>query len=94
MRTPLGQAKRVLYSEVSSFKGAICTENGSLGPDEVFIFHIMSSFRRVAIHRFDYNDIEVIPVLWFLAVQSWYMGLSVLASTMVCPAWNISNRLS
>jgi hypothetical protein len=35
IRTPLGWAKSVPYSEVSSFQRAICTENSSLGPDEV-----------------------------------------------------------
>jgi hypothetical protein len=38
--------------EVSSFHRAISTENSSLGPDEVSLFHRMSSFHRVAIHRF------------------------------------------
>jgi hypothetical protein len=48
----LGQAKSVPNSEVSSFHRAISTENRGLGPDEVSLFHRMSSFRRVAIHRF------------------------------------------
>jgi hypothetical protein len=52
IRTPLGQAKGVPNSEVSSFHRAIKTENSSLGPDEVALFHRMSSFRRAAIHRF------------------------------------------
>jgi hypothetical protein len=50
--TPLGRANSVPNSEVSSFQGAICTEKSSLGPDEVSLFHRVSSFRRVAIHRF------------------------------------------
>jgi hypothetical protein len=33
----LGRAKSVPNSEVSSFQGAICTENSSLGPDGVLI---------------------------------------------------------
>jgi hypothetical protein len=52
IRTPLGLAKSVPYSKVSSFQGAICTENSNLGPDEVSLFNMMSSFRRVAIHKF------------------------------------------
>jgi hypothetical protein len=49
----LGQAERVPNSEVSSFHRAICTENvSSLGSDEVSLFHRISSFHRVAIHRF------------------------------------------
>jgi hypothetical protein len=52
IRTPLGQAKSVPNSQVSSFHMAICTENSTLGPDEVSLFHRMSSFCRVAIHRF------------------------------------------
>jgi hypothetical protein len=52
IRTPLGRAKSVPNSEVSSFQGAICTVKSSLGPDEVSLFHRMSSFRRVSIHRF------------------------------------------
>jgi hypothetical protein len=51
IRTLLGWAKSVLNSEVSSFQGAICTEH-SLRLDEVSVFHRMSSFCRVAIHRF------------------------------------------
>jgi hypothetical protein len=51
IRTPLGQVKSVPYSEVSSFQRAIFTED-SWGPDEVSLFHRMSSFRRVAFHRF------------------------------------------
>jgi hypothetical protein len=39
-------------SEVSPFQGAICTENSSLEPDKLSLFHRMSSFRRVAIHKF------------------------------------------
>jgi hypothetical protein len=39
---------------VSSFQGAIGTENSSLGPDEVSLFQRMSSFSRVAIHRFQW----------------------------------------
>jgi hypothetical protein len=35
IRTPLGRAKSAPNSEVSSFHTAICTENTSLGPDEV-----------------------------------------------------------
>jgi hypothetical protein len=52
IRTPLGQVKSVPYSKVSSIQGAICTENSSMGPDEVSLYHRMSSFCRVAIHRF------------------------------------------
>jgi hypothetical protein len=64
IRSPLGQVKRVPYSKVSSFQDAICTENSSLGPDEVSLFHKMSSFRRVAIHRFyctTYNPSSMFP---------------------------------
>jgi hypothetical protein len=50
--TLLGWALSVPNSEVSSFHRAICTENSILGPDEVSLFHRMSSFRRAAIHRF------------------------------------------
>jgi hypothetical protein len=52
IRTPLGRAKSVPNWEVSSFHRAVSTENSSLGPGEVSLFHRMSSFRRVAIHRF------------------------------------------
>jgi hypothetical protein len=52
IRTLLGPAKGVPNSEVSSFQRAISTENSILGPDEVSLFHRMSSFRRVAIPRF------------------------------------------
>jgi hypothetical protein len=52
IRTPLGRAISVPNSEVSSFHRAICTENSNLGPDEVSLFHRMSSFHRVAIHTF------------------------------------------
>jgi hypothetical protein len=52
IRTPLGRAESVPNSEVSSFHRAICTENSNLGPDEVSFIHRISSFRRVAIHRF------------------------------------------
>jgi hypothetical protein len=48
----MGRAKSVPNSEVSSFHRAICTENSNLGPDEVSLFHRMSSIRRVVIHRF------------------------------------------
>jgi hypothetical protein len=44
--------KSVPSSEVFTFQGAICTENSSLGSDEVSLFYRMSSFRKVAIHRF------------------------------------------
>jgi hypothetical protein len=44
---------------VSSFHRAIFTENNSLGPDEVSLFHRMSSFRRVAIHMFHCNCILI-----------------------------------
>jgi hypothetical protein len=37
IRAPLERAKSVPNSEVSSFHRAICTENSSLGPDEVLI---------------------------------------------------------
>jgi hypothetical protein len=43
--------KSVRNSEVSSLQGAICTEN-SLGPAEVSVCHRISSFHRVASHRF------------------------------------------
>jgi hypothetical protein len=33
------QTKNVPISVLSSFQGAICTENSSLGPDEVSLFH-------------------------------------------------------
>jgi hypothetical protein len=52
IRTPLGRAKSVPTSEVSSFHRAISTENRGLGPDEVSLFQRMSSFCRVAINRF------------------------------------------
>jgi hypothetical protein len=52
IRTPFGQAVSVPNSDVSSFHRAFCTENSILGPDQVSLFHRMSSFRRVAIHRF------------------------------------------
>jgi hypothetical protein len=52
IKMPLGQVQSISYLEVSSFRGAIYTENSILGPDEVSLFHIMSSFRRVAINRF------------------------------------------
>jgi hypothetical protein len=52
IRTPLGRAKSVLNSEVSSFYRAICTENSFLGPNDVSLFHRMSSFHRVVIYRF------------------------------------------
>jgi hypothetical protein len=52
IRTPLGQAESVPYSEVSSFQGAMSTENSSLGPDEVSMIDRMSLFCRAAIHRF------------------------------------------
>jgi hypothetical protein len=52
MRTPLGRANSVPNSEVSSFYRPICTENSSLEPDQVSLFHRMSSFCRVASHRF------------------------------------------
>jgi hypothetical protein len=55
IRTPLRRAKSALNSEVSSFHSAIYTENSNLGPDEVSFIHRMSSFRRVAIHRFHYT---------------------------------------
>jgi hypothetical protein len=52
IRTPLGRARSVPYAEVCSFHSAICTENSSLALDEESLFHRMSSFRRVATHRF------------------------------------------
>jgi hypothetical protein len=52
IRTPSGRAKSVLNSEVSSFHSAICTENSFLGPDEVSLFHRMSSFRRAVFTGF------------------------------------------
>jgi hypothetical protein len=52
IKTPFGRAINVPNSEVSSFHGAICYENSSLEPDEVSLFHRMSSFHRVAIPRF------------------------------------------
>jgi hypothetical protein len=55
IKTPLGRAKSVLNSEVSSFHSAFCTEDSSLGPDEVSLCHRMSSFHRVAIHRFHFT---------------------------------------
>jgi hypothetical protein len=61
IRTSLGRAINVPNSEVSSFHRAICTENSSLGPDEVSLFHRMFSFRRVAIHRF--YSISLLPFL-------------------------------
>jgi hypothetical protein len=48
----LGRARSVPNSEVFSFHRAINNENSSLGPDEVSLFHRMSLFRRVYIHRF------------------------------------------
>jgi hypothetical protein len=59
IRTPLEQVKSVPNSEVSSFQGAICTENISLGPDEVSLFYRMSSFCRIAIHRFHCNILSI-----------------------------------
>jgi hypothetical protein len=52
IRTPLERAKSVPNSEVSSFQSAICTENSNLGPDEVSLFHSMSSLCGVVIRRF------------------------------------------
>jgi hypothetical protein len=52
IRIPLGSAKSIPYSEVSSFHCAIYTENSSLGLGEVSLFHRMSLFHRAAIHRF------------------------------------------
>jgi hypothetical protein len=52
IRTPSGRVKSVPNYEVSSFQGGICTEDSSLVPDEVSLFHRMSLFRRAAIHRF------------------------------------------
>jgi hypothetical protein len=52
---PKGRATNVLNSEVSSFQGAMCTENGSLGPDELSLFH------RAGSHRF--HCIRVFRVL-------------------------------
>jgi hypothetical protein len=48
---------------VSSFQGAICTENSNLGPDEVSLFHRMSLFRRVAIYRFHCTSF-IVSLLW------------------------------
>jgi hypothetical protein len=56
-------AKGVPNSEVFSFEGIIYTENSSLGPDEVFLFHRMSLFRRVAIHRFYCIVFSLVPRL-------------------------------
>jgi hypothetical protein len=52
IRTSLGRDQNVPNSNVSSFQSAICTENSSLGPDGVSLFHRMSSCHRVDIHRF------------------------------------------
>jgi hypothetical protein len=52
IRTHSGRAKSVPNSEASLFQGAISTENHSLEPDEVSLFHGMCSFPRVAIQRF------------------------------------------
>jgi hypothetical protein len=74
IRTPLGQAKSVSNWEVSSFNRAICTENSSLGPDEVSLFPRMSSFRRVAIHRFHSNLCNWLfsdPIFLKLSIISW-----------------------
>jgi hypothetical protein len=48
IRTRFEPAKSVPNSEVSSFQGVIYTDNSSLGPDEVSLFHRMSSFYMVA----------------------------------------------
>jgi hypothetical protein len=62
----VGQAKSVADSEVTSFQGAICTENSSLGPDEVSLYYKVSSFCRVAIHRFDCSLTAMEDSLWRL----------------------------
>jgi hypothetical protein len=51
IRTSLGTNKSVPNLENSSFQGVGSTENRSLGPDGVSLFHRMSSFYRVAIYR-------------------------------------------
>jgi hypothetical protein len=72
IRTPLGRAKSAPNSEVSSFHRAMCTENSSLGQDEVSLFHRMSSFRRVAIHRFHCSiDESQVAELFLLPTISW-----------------------
>jgi hypothetical protein len=54
IRHPWDEAKWVPYIEVSSFQGAIYTENSSLGPYEVSVIHRMSSFRRVTFHSMQF----------------------------------------
>jgi hypothetical protein len=75
IRTPLGRAKSVPNSEVSSFHRAICSENSSFGPDEVSLFHRMSSFRRVAIHRFHC----IYSVIYFL-IAFIYLFINIIHS--------------
>jgi hypothetical protein len=71
IRTPLGHAKSVPNWEVSSFQMVICTENSSLGPDEVSLFHRMSSFRRVAIHMFHCNMSSLHKHHYFVMFNHW-----------------------
>jgi hypothetical protein len=54
IRTPMGQADNVPISKVSLFQGMYSNENCNLGTNEVSFIHRMSSFHRVAIHRFHY----------------------------------------
>jgi hypothetical protein len=82
MRTPLGPAKKKkTNSKVSSFQKAVSTENSFLGIEEVSLFHRMSSFRRVAIHRFHctciqekqkFQEYYFILGVHFLLVFFWY----------------------
>jgi hypothetical protein len=58
IRKPLEGAKSFLYSEVSSFQGAIRTVNSTFRP-EVTLSHRMSSFRRVTNHLFHCKNIIV-----------------------------------
>jgi hypothetical protein len=70
IRTPLGPAKSVPIQRCPLFHRAICTENTSLGPDETSLFHRMSSFRRVAIHRFHCITTPTAIVLWVTIIAA------------------------
>jgi hypothetical protein len=49
-----------IRTEVFWFQNAICIENNSLGPNEVYSFHTMPLFHRVAINRFHCISCKII----------------------------------
>jgi hypothetical protein len=78
-RTPLGQAKSVPNSDVSSFQGAICPKSNSLGLDEVFLFH-----NSVAIHMFHSISFSFTLLLFCFHCFDFYVCHCVTRSTRPC----------